>query len=202
MFIVLPAMFGMMAVAEPLTIVLLTEKWLPSVPFMQLSCIICMFWPLSHRTHALNALGKSNITLRLSLIGKGITLFLIFASIPFGIYAIMISSIVASTINLFITSYYVNKYIGYSIFDIIKDVLPTLVMAGIMGGAVYALTLLPIAPILTLVVQIVAGVSIYLVLCLIFKPKPYKIVSKMLGGMLSRKLGRFFKKKQTKENEK
>lgn len=197
MFIVLPAMFGMIAVAEPLTVVLLTEKWLPSVPFMQLSCVICMFWPLAHRTHALNALGKSNVTLKLSLIGKGITLFLIFASLPLGIYAIMISSIISSIINLFISSYYVKKYIGYSILDIVKDVIPTAILAGIMAVVVFSVSLLPLIPIVTLILQLIVGVVTYVVLCLILKPKPYKIVSKMLGGMLSRKFGKIFDKNKS-----
>ena len=194
MFIVLPAMFGMMAIAEPLTLVLLTEKWLPSVPFMQLSCIICMFWPLAHRTHALNALGKSNVTLKLSLIGKGITLLMIFVCIPMGIYAIMLGTIVAATINLFITSYYVKKYIGYSILDIVKDVLPTLILSAIMAGIVYSISLLPLIPIVTLIVQLIVGVVTYVVLCSIFKPKPYKIVINMAKGLLANKLGRFLRK--------
>ncbi len=192
MFIVLPAMFGLIAVAEPLTMVLLTEKWLPSVPYMQLACIMCMFWPLSHRTHALNALGKSNITLRLSLIGKGITLVLIFACIPLGIYAIMIGSIISSTLNLFIASYYVKKYIGYSLANMIRDIWLPFVMSAIMGGAVHAITLFSLAPILTLLIQIISGVIIYVLFCVIFKPKPYRVVLELIKRMFLSKIGKKF----------
>ncbi len=195
MFIVLPAMFGLIAIAEPLTIVLLTEKWLPSVPFMQLSCVICMLWPLSHRTHALNALGKSNVTLKLSLIGKSITLVLIFICLPIGIYAIMIGSIISSLINLLISSYYVKKYIGYTLFDIIKDVMPSFILAAIMSVSVYAVRLIPMAPILVLILQIIVGVGIYLFLCSMFRPKPYTVLLNMLKRILSSKLGRLFKNK-------
>jgi O-antigen/teichoic acid export membrane protein len=52
MYIVCPILFGLLAVAKNLTLLLLTERWLPSVPFMQLACLVCLFWPLSHRTHA------------------------------------------------------------------------------------------------------------------------------------------------------
>lgn len=194
MFVVLPAMLGLIAVAKPLTLVLLTEKWLPSVPFMQLSCVICMLWPLAHRTHALNALGKSNITLKLSIIGKSITLFLIFACLPFGIYAIMIGSIASSLINLLISSYYVKKYIGYSLLDIVKDVLPILILAGIMAAIVYSVSLLPLIPIITLILQLITGVAVYVILCLIFKPKPCKSVLNIAKRLLSNKLGKIFKK--------
>ena len=89
MYIVLPMLMGLMVTAKPLTLILLTDKWLPSVPFMQLTCLITIFWPLSARTHALNAIGRSDVTFKLSIVAKIITLIMIGVCVSFGIYAIM-----------------------------------------------------------------------------------------------------------------
>ena len=61
-FIVFPLMVGLAVVAEPLVKLLLTDKWLPAVPFMQIFCASYIFWPI-HTTNlqAINALGRSDV---------------------------------------------------------------------------------------------------------------------------------------------
>lgn len=111
MYLVLPMLTGLLVVAKTLTLVLLTEKWLPSVPYMQLTCIICMFWPLSARTHALNSIGKSGVTFKLSLVSKGLSLLCIILLARISVLAIMVGSIFVSIVGMLLTSVYVNKYI-------------------------------------------------------------------------------------------
>ncbi|MBE5750973.1 MAG: GNAT family N-acetyltransferase [Clostridiales bacterium] len=197
MYIVFPVLVGLLVVAEPLTLLLLTEKWLPSVPFMQFSCVICMFWPLSHRTHALNALGKSGTTLAISLVGKSITLIAIFSCLKFGIYALMIGTIIASFINMWISSYYVKKHIDYSIKELAIDVLPPLLLSVIMGGAVYCVSFIGLHDIITLAIQVVLGVGIYIFGSWLFKLESFGYLLSIVKGFL-RKRG----KSSLKSNEK
>lgn len=187
MYITLPILMGLLVTAKPLTLFLLTEKWLPSVPFMQLACIICMFWPLSHRTHALNAIGKSNVTLKISLISKGITLALIFACLPFGIYAIMLGSIGASIISFFITSFFINKYLQYSLKEICLDLLPIILLAGGMGTIVYCVNFLKLNSLLTLAIQIPLGITIYVAGSIIFKFESFYYLLNIIKGLLKTK---------------
>ena len=188
MFVVLPLLMGLLAVAEPLTLMLLTEKWLPSVPFMQLSCIVCMFWPLSHRSHALNALGKSNITLKLSLISKATTLVMIFVCLRAGIYAIMLGSIFASFIGVCISSYYVKKYIGYTVKELLCDVLPSLLLSLVMCGCVLAVGLLKLPTIVILALQVIAGVAVYVGLSAVFRLKAFAWMLNMLKNIIHKKI--------------
>lgn len=178
MYVTLPCLFGLLAISESFTLVLLTEKWLPSVPFMQLSCIVCMFWPLSHRTHALNAIGLSNVTLKLSLIGKSITLICIVVSLKMGVYALMLGTIFSSCINLWITSHYVKKHIGYKKRELAADVLPSLVMSVVMCVIVMAIGAIDVNKGLVMAMQILAGVVIYVLQSMLIKPEPYKWVMK------------------------
>lgn len=176
MFISLPVLWGLLVIAEPLTIVLLTEKWLPSVPIMQLACIACMFWPLSHRVHALNARGLSHITLKLSVISKVLTLLALLFFIKQGIYAIMIGNIISSIISMFITTAYVDKHIGYSLKELSVDILPPLLLSIAMGIVVFLIGLININIYISLLLQIFVGIIIYVYGAYIFKFEAFNFV--------------------------
>lgn len=180
MFVIFPILTGLLVISEPLTIVLLTDKWLPSVPYMQLTCIICMFWPLSGRIHALNAIGKSGVTLQLSIISKCISLIFILIMVRFGVLMIMIGTIIASFINFFVTSFQISKYINYSFKELIIDIMPILVLSIIMGLITYSLTFLKLDSLLTLIIQILIGGMTYLFGARIIKLDSYEYLCSVL----------------------
>ena len=65
-YIIFPLMAGLAAVAEPLTRILLTDKWLPAVPFIQFCCFTYAFWPVhTANLQAVKALGRSDVFLKL-----------------------------------------------------------------------------------------------------------------------------------------
>lgn len=187
MYLVFPFLLGLIAVAKPVVRVLLTDKWLPCVPFMQLTCIVCMFWPLNARTQALNALGKSNVTMRVSIISKTLTIIMVLASIRISIYAMMISSIIASAITFWITSYYVNKYIGYTLPEVLKDIAIPLSLSAVMAGIVYCVGFLGLSDILTLLIQVPLGVAVYLIASKLFHVESFEYIISMAKGLLKRK---------------
>lgn len=183
MFLILPVLAGLFSVAESLTLFLFTEKWAAAVPFMQLSCIVCAFWPLSVREHAINALGFSGATMKNSLATKGITLVLIFLCVRAGIYAVLISTIAASVISLLISSHYTKKYYDYSLWELCADIGPMLLLSVVMGAAVLALNGLALVPVVKLLIQIPLGVAIYVGGCKLFQIDSFGYVL----GMLRRK---------------
>ena len=174
-YIVMPILFGLIATAENLTLLLLTEKWMESVPFMQLSCIVCLFWPFAHRTHALNAMGKSKITLTISVLSKIITLIGIFIGIGHSIYSVMICTIIASLISTIITSEVVKQIIGYTHREFVKDVSPALIMSICMYLIVSAIGTIQANIIIVLIMQIMAGVFIYLLLSVLTQNKTFDL---------------------------
>ena len=185
-YVVFPCLVGLLVMAEPLTVLLLTEKWLPSVPYMRLTCIICLFWPLSARIHAINAIGKSTATFVLSIITKVITLVLLFVLIGYGIVAIMWGTIFASIIHFFVTSYLTNKYLSYSLKELLLDLLPTIVITAIMGFAVYSVIFLNLSALATVLIQLLLGIIIYIALSMIFRIDSFKYllgnVKRVIGG--------------------
>lgn len=186
MYLVLPSLFLLIGITESLTIVLLTEKWLPSVPYMKLACIVCMFWPLTHRNHALNAMGLSKITLNLSLITKALTLAFIFLCIKYGIYMIMIGSIFASLTSTWVTSYFVEKYIGYTMRELIIDILPPLFLSVIMLFFVNLIEMINMNIFLILFFQIITGGLIYVVGSIILKIDSFTYILKIILNIIKR----------------
>ena len=161
MFLALPMLMGMLVVAEPMTLLLLTEKWLPSVPFMQLTCLITAFWPLTARTHAFNAIGRSDVSLKLSLTSKALTLICIAACIPFGIYAIMLGTLGASLFDFWITTWGAKKYLHYTVRELFWDMAPTVALTAAMMVVVALCGRLPIPLLPRLGLQIAGGVLFY-----------------------------------------
>lgn len=88
-FVIFPMMVGLTVVAKPLVLILLTEKWLPAAPFLQIFCAIYALWPIhTANLQAINAIGRSDIYLKLEIVKKLIGIVILAISIPFGIYAI------------------------------------------------------------------------------------------------------------------
>lgn len=185
MYVVLPVLFGLYTIAEPLTLLILTEKWLPSVPFMKLSCIVCMFWPLTHRSHAINALGRSDITLRISIIGKGLTIISIVVCIQFGIYALLLGTIVASVISVFVESYYVKKILGYSFSELLQDICPPFCLALFMSFLVNIVGRIDLPYFVVLCLQIIVGIVIYIIGSCIFKFKGFEAILMQLKSFVT-----------------
>ena len=123
-------------------------------------------------------MGRSDVFLRLEIIKKvyGIAL-LIFALICFDSpIAIVAMGLIATLIGFFVNASPNKKLIGYSYFEQIRDVLPSFIIAILMFVCVSALTLLSLSPIILILVQIATGIFFYVLVSVIFKPEPYKLL--------------------------
>ena len=180
-FVVFPAMAGLAAVATPLIEILLTEKWLPSVPFLCFSCYIYAFWPIhTANLQAINALGRSDIFLKLEIIKKAIGIGILCITVPRGLYAMMIGSCVSTTISSFINALPNKTLLNYSYWEQIKDIGPAALLSVIMAGLTWSITLLHINIYCTLMIQIVIGVVIYIGLAWIFKLESFSYLLNMV----------------------
>lgn len=165
-FLILPMMAGLAAVANPLTLVLLGEKWLPAVPFIQICCFSYAFWPI-HTTNlsAINAVGRSDVFLKLEIIKKSYGLAVLALAIwlfrsPIGI---AMSAAVTAPLGSFVNAYPNKKLLNYGFGEQMKDFLPSFVLSVVMGVGVYMLSdLVNVAPILQLSLLTIIGLCFYL----------------------------------------
>lgn len=140
LFWMTPALVWLCVVAEPLFRLILTEKWLPAVPYFQILCVSGIMYPLSaYNLNILKVKGKSNLFLKLEIIKKIISVIGIVCVFPFGIYGLLYLQLFFSFFSFYINSIYSTRFINYPIGEQVKDVLPTLFVAIIIGLASYFL---------------------------------------------------------------
>ena len=187
-FLIFPIMVGMIVVAEPLVRIVLTEKWLPAVPFLQFFCISYAVIPIhTANAQAINALGRSDIFLKLEVIKKIIGLSLLVISIRWGVYAIAISMVISSIISSFINAYPNKDLLKYSIKEQWIDIIPSLIISSIMGITVYLVKYLVENTLILLISQILLGIITYVALAKIFKNESYTYIYKSLNEVFKKK---------------
>lgn len=166
-----PMMIGLAVIARPLVLVLLTEKWTESIPYLQLLCLVGLLFPLHViNLNLLQALGRSELFLRLEIIKKILIVINIAVTVRWGISAMIYGMIGTSIISYYLNSYYTGVLIGYSIREQLRDLFPYLILAVVMGIAVYAAGLLPFPNHWSiLLLQMPLGIVIYVCLCRLFR---------------------------------
>lgn len=174
-FLIFPMMIGLAVVGEPLIKILLTDKWLPAVPFMQIFCLSYALWPIhTSNLQAINALGRSDIYLKLEIIKKIIGIIILIISMFYGIYAIALGGLLSGIISSFINAYPNLKLLNYGYKEQIKDILPSLLLSIIMGGVAYSILYLNMSSYLTLISQVLVGAMVYIGLAILFKLECYE----------------------------
>ncbi|MDD3613924.1 MAG: lipopolysaccharide biosynthesis protein [Clostridia bacterium] len=187
-FLIFPMMIGMAVVAEPLVKIVLTDKWLPAVPFLQIFCISYALIPIhTANLQAINAMGRSDIFLRLEVVKKLLGLVILGISLPFGVYAIAIGQVISAIISTFINVYPNKHLLNYSYREQWADIMPSLVLAVIMGITVYMFNLINIAAWKVLGLQLVVGVGSYIGLAKIFRVESLSYLNATLTNLFKRR---------------
>ncbi len=169
-YVMWPLMIGLAVVARPLVIVMLTDKWLPCVPFIWIACFTFGLYPIhSSNQEAIKALGRSDLFLRLEIIKKIIGVTILIISMRYGVMAIALSQIVTSILSTFINASPNRKLLGYSYIEQIKDMIPSFALAVAMGIVIYPLAFIIKNNILLIIAQVITGIFIYIGLTKVFK---------------------------------
>lgn len=169
-FVIFPMMVGLGVIADGFVRIVLTEKWIDSVPFIQIFCAIYAFFPIhTANLQAINALGRSDIFLKLEIWKKIIGFTLLFVSISFGVYAIALGQLISGLIATFINSYPNKKLLNYSYIEQIRDIVPSLMLSLVMGCLVYLVNLFGLGLFPTLALQLIIGCISYISMAYIFR---------------------------------
>jgi O-antigen/teichoic acid export membrane protein len=186
-FIMSPLLIGLAVTAKQIIIILLTEKWLPCVPYLQLLCIYYVFVPIhTSNLQAINAVGRSDIFLKLEIIKKfiGIGLFLITIFFFNSVIAIAAGYVVYSVVATFINAAPNKKLLNYGYVEQAKDIVPSLLCSLIMGIAVYCIQFIGFGVTVTLLIQIVLGISVYEGLVSLFKEDSLNYILNIIKNLI------------------
>lgn len=133
-FLLFPFAVGAICVAKPAVLLILTEKWSPSIPLFQLLCIAGVIVTLSDtNVNFLNIKGKSHLSLRLEFFKVVLAFVVLLLTYPLGLVNIVLGQIAVRLFCYLLLMIVVNKQVGYNFLEQIKDLLPYAVLSILMG---------------------------------------------------------------------
>lgn len=187
-YMMAPLMIGLACCARNVVIVVLTEKWLPCVFFLQIFCISYMFYPIhTANLNAIKAMGRSDLFLKLEIWKKIIGIVLLLSTLFISVKALAYSLLISTLVSMIINSWPNKRLLNYSFLEQMKDILPSILLATGMGVVVSLIGLLSLPILPLLIIQVVCGGAVYLLGSELLKLEPYVYVKDMLLSILRRK---------------
>ena len=187
-FIMWPLMVGLGVCAEPVVRLLLTDKWIFCVPYLRIFCFTYAFYPIhTANLNAIKAMGRSDLFLKLEIIKKVIGVAILLSTMWHGVLIMAYSLLFSTVISSFINAFPNNKLLGYSYLEQIKDMLPSILLAGVMGVVVFCVQFIPLSDILTLLIQVPLGALIYIVGAKLLKMESFEYIWNLAKSFLGKR---------------
>lgn len=180
-YLVFPVMIGLCALADPLVRFLLTDKWLPVVPLLQILCIAYMWDPVMIINNSmLNVKGRSDYFLYAEILKKIAAFLILFLTIPFGLKIMCAGLILYAFADMLIVTWYVRKIINISLLTQVQTLYPIVLLSFSMGGIAYGATRLNIAPLYQLLVGFSISLIYYLLISYLFRFREYTLLTEIV----------------------
>lgn len=169
-FFIIPLMTLIALLAKPIVTLLLTNKWASLIPLLQWMVFARIFFPMSAlNMNLLNAVGRSDLFLKVDLSKLPLTILAMAITIPLGVKAMIIGHVVTSALAFLINAYLPGKFYGYGPIQQLKDMLPFLVATIGMSISVFVMTSFIDNLVLQLLLGALLGLVTYLFICWLLK---------------------------------
>ena len=180
-FFIIPFITLIALLAKPIVLLLFTEKWAALIPLLQWMVFARIFYPMSVvNMNLLNAVGRSDLYLKVDLSKFPLTVLAMIITIPLGVKAMIIGHVITSAISFIINAYLPGRLYGYGPIDQLKDMLPVFGAAIVMAIPVFITTYFFENLILQLFIGVAVGVLTYLLICWLLKLKELKEVLELI----------------------
>ena len=186
-YIIFPLMIGLSVLSKPLIVLLLTEKWLPAALMMSILALDGLWSPITKiNLSLLQAVGRSDLFLRLEIIKKIIAVCILLVTIRYGLIWVCVGRFLYSIIAMLINMYYTVGIIGKSYYQQIADWFLLFVVAILMGGVVYGVTVIFESPALQLAIGCCVGVLSYYIFTKLFRLKEFDIAKNLFLSLIKK----------------
>lgn len=187
-YIMSPLLVGFAACGTTFVSVLLTDKWLPIVPFLQIICINLLFRPAQTASlQAIKAIGRSDLVLKMDIPIRIFGLASLIVTVRFGTIYIAFSEVLVGILGVILYSIGCNKTIGYKLKDLYWDFASNVLQALVMGAAVFGIGYLQINKILLLLLQLIVGGFVYVLVNVICKNENFNYLVSTAKEYISRR---------------
>lgn len=187
-YLMMPLMVGLAVCAEPLVSLILTDKWLPCVPFLRLFCFSYAFWPVhTANLNAIKAMGRSDLFLKLEIVKKVVGIIALVSTMWISVMAMAYSLLVVSILGQVINSWPNKKLMNYSYLEQLKDMMPQIGLSIVMGIIVYFVQFIGLNDLVTLFIQVLLGALFYWIGSMILHIDSYEYIISIIKGILEKR---------------
>ena len=185
---IFPVMAFVAGAANPIVRLILTDKWLPAVPIIQIFCISSSINVVSNANmQSFNAIGHSDVFLISEAIKRGITILLVIILAQIDFYLMLFGIAFMGLVSLTINGYFNTKYLSYKVWEYLKDIIPSVLFAIVIFGAVFICNMFIQRLIIRLVVQMIVAVALYIIVAQLKIINSCTQVWNVLIGLIKRK---------------
>lgn len=168
--IIIPLMFGLAAIANPLIMVLLGEEWLGCVLLFQILCIARIWTPFNGiNGNLLQVKGRTDLQLKLEIAKKIMITIVLACTIMGGVVSLVIGFAICTFFAFIINTYYTKRLIGISFFKQIQAIIPSLIISFVMALFIMLVNMIIKNIYIELIVDITIGGLMYYVLSYLFE---------------------------------
>jgi O-antigen/teichoic acid export membrane protein len=182
-YIIFPLMVGLAIMAEPLLLLMLTEKWLPVADLLSILCLAYMWYPVMLiNCQILNVKGRSDYFLRAEIIKKVFSIGILILTIPLGLKALCFGMLIYNILDMIIIIFYSRKVIDTGFIKQIKTIAPIIVLNMVMAASILLLINIINDTALKLIVGIAIGILTYSIFSIVFCVKSFTTLLSMIKG--------------------
>ena len=175
-------------VSEPLIRLLLTDKWIECVTYMQIICISRMWAAVSSvNMQAIKSVGRSDELLKLEVLKKPIFILFVLIAVHISVFAVALTMPLYSIYAMLLNMKPSKKLLGYSYKEQIADLAPAFLMSLLVVAVTYPLVFLPIPDLLVIIVQFVVGTVVYVSTSLLTNNETFYYLKDIALGYLKKK---------------
>ncbi|MDO4981930.1 MAG: lipopolysaccharide biosynthesis protein [Eubacteriales bacterium] len=186
-YIMWPVMLGLAACAEPLVRLILTDKWLPCVPFLRIACISYATYPIhTANLNAIKAIGRSDLFLTLEIIKSVLRIVLLAVTMNFGVIYMAFGMLASTMLAMVVNAYPNKKLLDYSFVKQLRDIVPSALLSFVMAAAVRLVELIGMPDVMTLILQIIAGAVFYAVSSKLLRMEEFDYAFSTVRSMLKK----------------
>ena len=188
-YLIFPAMTLFAIIAPNLIPFLLGDKWIQSVPFLQVYCFVYALLPV-HTTNlqALNGMGRSDLFLKLELVKKGYGLLnlLFCAFVLRDAHLLVMSYMFTGLISTFVNAAPNKKVIGYSYLEQVHDVFPAIMLSLTAALSAFMVKLVVSSSFAVVVCQVILFLFVYFFLSAVFKVEAFSYMISVFRSVANR----------------
>lgn len=173
--------------SEPLTVVLLTERWKEMAPLLSIFCLVFSFYPIFlNGSQVVLAVGYAGLLAKAVVMKRIIAFATLIVTLPISVKAVVWGLVFSNFAEMIVSFYCVRRVLGYSIYNQFSIMADIALAVTLSAASAWFITLISQNDLFKLCIGIFTGLSVYVALLYVFKIEERKYFNQIMAKLTSR----------------